>query len=159
MNPPLVRRSTPEAPLPGQTCRPPFAPPRRVCRGVHARRGEVLDRRLWLRQCVRHLISSRAQPYVRRPGMREFVGDRRLNVVVGTFDQKPHQHATDWQGRHIEIALDEVARVGLFVEIELVTHEEDADGAREAIKSLADQLGLTRSERRSYLEMLLEAER
>ena len=65
----------------------------------------------------------------------------------------------DWQGRHIEIALDEVARVGLFVEIELVTHEEDADGAREAIKSLADQLGLTRSERRSYLEMLLEAER
>ena len=65
----------------------------------------------------------------------------------------------DWQGRHIEIALDEVARVGLFVEIELVTHEEDADGAREAIKSLADQLGLTRSERRSYLEMLLEADR
>ena len=65
----------------------------------------------------------------------------------------------DWQGRHIEIALDEVARLGLFVEIELVTHEEDADGAREAIKSLADQLGLTRSERRSYLEMLLEAER
>ena len=62
----------------------------------------------------------------------------------------------DWQGRHIEIALDEVARVGTFLEIELVTDEDDADAARAAIQSLAVELGLTRSERRSYLEMLLE---
>jgi len=64
----------------------------------------------------------------------------------------------DWQGRHIEIALDEVARIGTFLEIELVTDEQDAEAARVAIQSLAVELGLTRSERRSYLEMLLEVD-
>ncbi|MBX9792049.1 MAG: class IV adenylate cyclase [Pirellulales bacterium] len=63
-----------------------------------------------------------------------------------------------WQGRHIELALDEVARLGLFLEIELVTDDADADNARAAVRSLAEALGLARSERRSYLEMLLEAD-
>jgi adenylate cyclase class 2 len=61
-----------------------------------------------------------------------------------------------WQGRQVEASLDEVAEVGTFVELELVTTEADLESAKAVIASLAAQLGLARSERRSYLELLLE---
>jgi adenylate cyclase class 2 len=61
-----------------------------------------------------------------------------------------------WQGRQIEAALDEVVDVGTFVELELVAEEEEVESARACIASLAEALGLSQSERRSYLELLLE---
>ncbi|MGE0537465.1 MAG: class IV adenylate cyclase [Pirellulales bacterium] len=66
--------------------------------------------------------------------------------------------ALDWQGWHVEVALDEVDRIGTFLEIELASDEASADAARAALRSLAGELGLERSERRSYLEMLLAAD-
>lgn len=61
-----------------------------------------------------------------------------------------------WQGRQIEMSLDELDPLGTFVELELVVAPEEVDAAKAHVASLADALGLARSERRSYLELLLE---
>ena len=53
-------------------------------------------------------------------------------------------------------ALDEVDGLGTFVELELSADEASLDEARRTIVSLANELDLGPSERRSYLEMLLE---
>jgi adenylate cyclase class 2 len=57
----------------------------------------------------------------------------------------------------VEICLDEVKDVGCFVELEILAPEEQLPEARRAVQELATTLGLNRSERRSYLELLLEA--
>lgn len=56
----------------------------------------------------------------------------------------------------VEIAIDTVAGLGAFVELELLAEEAGLDAARECLGALARELGLTASERRSYLELLLE---
>jgi adenylate cyclase class 2 len=68
----------------------------------------------------------------------------------------------DWQGLPVEAALDEVAGVGSFVELEASVDAPDQnstalDSARRVLIELAEQLGLRESERRSYLELLLAA--
>jgi adenylate cyclase, class 2 len=65
----------------------------------------------------------------------------------------------DWQDRRVEISLDEVQEVGSYVELELVADDEGLASARACIAALAHELGLTASERRSYLELLLERRR
>lgn len=64
-----------------------------------------------------------------------------------------------WSGSTAEIALDEVAGLGNFVELELCSDEAGLPIALQRLGELAQRLGLTDShnERRSYLEMLLEA--
>jgi adenylate cyclase class 2 len=59
-----------------------------------------------------------------------------------------------WQGRDVEVSLDDVAGLGTFVELELLAQPDGVAGARQCLLSLADQLGLAGSERRSYLELL-----
>jgi adenylate cyclase class 2 len=56
----------------------------------------------------------------------------------------------------IEICLDEVQGLGKFVEVEILAPESELDRANETLTGVANALGLTASERRSYLEMLLE---
>lgn len=58
-------------------------------------------------------------------------------------------------GRDIHGALDTVDGVGTFVELELSADDASLEAARRVIVTLADQLELGPSERRSYLEMLL----
>jgi adenylate cyclase class 2 len=60
-----------------------------------------------------------------------------------------------WQGQRIEASLDEVQQVGTFVELELVAEAGQVEEAKARIASLAKELGLSVSERRSYLELLL----
>lgn len=69
-----------------------------------------------------------------------------------------------WEDRRIEVSLDDVAEVGTFVELELIAGDENADenadedleSAKARIASLAAKLGLHGSQRKSYLELLLE---
>lgn len=68
--------------------------------------------------------------------------------------QRRHFHM-ERDGWEIEGALDDVEGVGHFVELELIVDDSRLDEARAAIASLAAKLGLSGSERRSYLEMLL----
>jgi len=58
----------------------------------------------------------------------------------------------------IEVALDDVAGVGSFIEIEGSADEESVDRVRQIILKLAQELGLTAPEHRSYLELLLSKE-
>ncbi|WP_460165866.1 class IV adenylate cyclase [Thermostilla marina] len=60
-------------------------------------------------------------------------------------------------GFPVEISLDEVAEVGRFAEIEIVTDDTRFDEAKRVLADLAARLGLSRQERRSYLSMLLAA--
>jgi adenylate cyclase class 2 len=58
-------------------------------------------------------------------------------------------------GFDIEACLDTVAEVGTFIELEIVAPEERLNQARDQVLNLAGEIGLTTSERRSYLELLL----
>jgi adenylate cyclase class 2 len=61
-----------------------------------------------------------------------------------------------WQGRELELALDSVAGLGEFLEIEIQADSAQWESARDDLLALAAALGLQQSERRSYLQMLLE---
>ncbi len=76
--------------------------------------------------------------------VREVAKRRRLATIV-------------WQGAAIEIAIDHVAGLGDFVELELQADAAGIAAAAARVESLAQQLGCTNPERRSYLEMLLAA--
>ena len=62
-----------------------------------------------------------------------------------------------WQGYSVEASLDVVERLGAFAELELLVEGDDLEAAKACIASLAKVLGLQKSERRSYLELLIEA--
>ncbi|MEI7780811.1 MAG: class IV adenylate cyclase [Planctomycetota bacterium] len=62
-----------------------------------------------------------------------------------------------WQGAEVEVALDSVAGLGDFVELELPAREGEVSLAQACVMSLAQQLGCGTPERRSYLEMVLAA--
>jgi adenylate cyclase class 2 len=75
-------------------------------------------------------------------------------VAVVRKQRRPFQ--IEWQGREVEGALDDVEGIGSFVELELQSDERDLDAARAVISALASELKLGLSERRSYLELLLQ---
>jgi adenylate cyclase class 2 len=59
-------------------------------------------------------------------------------------------------GVAIELALDDVDGVGTYVELETIAEEGQLDERREQVVALAERLELGESERRGYLELLLE---
>jgi adenylate cyclase class 2 len=75
-------------------------------------------------------------------------------VEVRKNRRKSH---VDWQGRQVEVSLDDVAEVGYFVELELIADDQSLAAAKSCLASLANHLSLTTTERRSYLELLLNA--
>jgi adenylate cyclase class 2 len=60
------------------------------------------------------------------------------------------------EGFAVQVTLDEVDGVGQYAELEVVAPQERADAAKAAVLAVAVELGLTQSERRSYLQLLLE---
>jgi predicted adenylyl cyclase CyaB len=62
-----------------------------------------------------------------------------------------------WEGRTVEVSLDAIEGLGTFVELELMASPAEVEPAKARLASLAAKLNLVRSERRSYLELLLEA--
>ncbi len=59
-----------------------------------------------------------------------------------------------WRQHAIEVALDQVTGLGDFVELEIVTEESGLAAARDAILALATELGLSKTERRGYADLL-----
>jgi adenylate cyclase class 2 len=59
-------------------------------------------------------------------------------------------------GFDVQLTLDEVDGVGQYAELEIVAPEDRADAAKAVVLAVAAELGLTQSERRSYLQLLLE---
>jgi adenylate cyclase, class 2 len=64
-----------------------------------------------------------------------------------------------WDAAVVEVSLDRVQGVGDFVELEVMADAATLDDAKARVQSLAAALGLSQSERRSYLELLLETRR
>jgi adenylate cyclase class 2 len=58
-------------------------------------------------------------------------------------------------GFELEIALDDVEKVGQYAELEIQAPQERLEDARKVLLETATALGLSNSERRSYLELLL----
>ncbi len=80
-----------------------------------------------------------------------------LGFAVVTEVRKERRRGTiAWQGRDVHISLDNVEKVGQFVELELLVDHDEVDAAKQCIASLAAAVELEASERRSYLELLLE---
>ena len=61
-----------------------------------------------------------------------------------------------WQGKTVEGSLDDVEGLGTFAELELMAEPDQIEEAKLRIASLADALDLSDSERRGYLQLLLE---
>jgi adenylate cyclase class 2 len=59
-------------------------------------------------------------------------------------------------GFDVQVCLDDVAGLGRFAELEIIAAPEQLDAARAVLLQLAGDLGLSGSERRSYLQMLRE---
>jgi adenylate cyclase class 2 len=78
---------------------------------------------------------------------------------VATVEKRRRKAHFDWQGQEVEASLDEVAGLGSYVELELSAGDDSLAQAEAALASLAATLPLGESERRSYLELLLEAKR
>lgn len=75
---------------------------------------------------------------------------------AGTVRKHRRQASLVWNGQQVEVMLDEVTHLGSFLELEIGAEEAEVPAAKEALQTLADHLGLTTSERRSYLELLLQ---
>ena len=81
------------------------------------------------------------------------LGFRRVWEVL----KRRRRSEVSWQGSTIEVAIDTVAGLGDFLELEILASEEEIPLALSSLQSLAAELGLGQPERRSYLEMLLAA--
>src|SRR5687767_2428414 len=76
--------------------------------------------------------------------------------VVVDINKQRRRSLIHWQGATIEVALDQVERLGTFVELEMVAEETEVDIAKQRIGGFAAELGLTRNERLSYCELMLK---
>jgi predicted adenylyl cyclase CyaB len=57
-------------------------------------------------------------------------------------------------GHLVEVALDNIQVIGCFLELEISANDESLESAKKALESLAQELGLGKTERRSYLELI-----
>lgn len=84
--------------------------------------------------------------------------DRLGFQAVATIRKSRRPFRLQFQGRPVEVALDQVEELGDFAEVEAFAEgEPDLAGAQQAVLDLARALGLTEVEPRSYLRMILES--
>lgn len=74
---------------------------------------------------------------------------------VAVVKKRRRIHHLKRHGFAVEVSLDDVEDLGRFLELEVLTTEKKLPAARALVQRLAAELGLTVSERRSYLELLL----
>jgi len=91
-------------------------------------------------------------------GFRQF---SELLVVLGfirVFEVRKQRQELElaWEGESVKVAIDEVAGLGSFIELEISAAPEQLDQAKAALLALAKYLDLRDSERRGYLDLLLE---
>ena len=98
-------------------------------------------------------------PLADGPGPAEDAG--RMLVALGyrpvaVVAKRRELFAFTRDGFDLVASLDDVERVGRFVEVEVVADESAFEAAQAAVLAAAADLGLTAPEPRSYLRMLLE---
>ena len=120
---------------------------------VFTYKGPKLDTATKTRQEIELPFAEGQQAAEQGGQLLEALGFRRVAEVAKVRQTFHLQH----QEQDIEFALDNIQNLGTFVEIEIVAADQQAmETARQTIQSLSQALNLTQSERRSYLELLLE---
>lgn len=114
-------------------------------------KGPKLDKTTKTRQEIELPIERGAAGLARFAGLLEALGFQPVAEVCKV--RRPFE--LHWEGRTVHAAVDHVASVGTFVELELVVAADEMEAAKSCLASLADQLQLKNPERRSYLELQL----
>ena len=96
-------------------------------------------------------LAEGEQPAVDFIRLVEHLGYRPVAVVR---KQRRTFHVSE-AGFDVEACLDDVEGVGSFAELEIIAPARELEPAKMVLLRLADELGLSGSERRSYLEMQL----
>ena len=115
-------------------------------------KGPVVDTRTKTRREIELEFSEHQETESRLNEMLRLLSFRPARTVRKR--RTPYHLVID--GRDFEVALDTVEELGSFVEIETLATEADRTEARDAICALAEELGLSEPERRSYLRLLVE---
>jgi adenylate cyclase class 2 len=115
-------------------------------------KGPKIDRETKTRQELEIEFSPGADARRRMTVMLESLGFRENLTVI----KRRRPYRLEWESREVHIVLDTVARLGEFVELETIASESEWQAARDLLQRLSAQLQLQSSERRSYLELLLE---
>lgn len=115
-------------------------------------KGPKLDATTKTRQELEVELAAGEQSAADATGMLLALG---FTPVLEVSKRRVH-NTVRWQDREVEVSLDEVAGLGNFVELEMIAAEGEVDAARACIVGLAAELGLSNTERRSYLELLLD---
>lgn len=76
---------------------------------------------------------------------------------AGTVHKRRTVYRLRRDGFAVLACLDEVERAGSFVELEILTTEEQYEAARAALGATAAELGLSEPEHRSYLSLVWQA--
>jgi len=75
--------------------------------------------------------------------------------IVATVTKQRRKATFDRDGFEVECALDDVQRAGPFLELEISADDSSLENAQKCLSNVASRLGLEKSERRSYLELVL----
>jgi adenylate cyclase class 2 len=114
-------------------------------------KGPRLDRTTKTRRELELPLPAGARAFQQHSKLLEALGFR----PVATVRKRREAAHLEWNGFDVEAALDDVTAVGRYAELEIFAEESSLEAAKVALASLAKQLGLATSERRSYLELLL----
>lgn len=114
-------------------------------------KGPLLDAVTKSREETELWFAGGAADAERFGGVLERLGFMRVRAVV----KRREPWSLGWQGRDVEVALDEVEGLGTFVELETGASRESFEDAKASLLALAERLELRDSERRSYLALLL----
>lgn len=115
-------------------------------------KGPVLDA---IAKTRREIEVPAASGQTAREQMREMLTSLGFREVRDVAKRREPFHL-HWQDRDVEIVLDNVRDLGWFAELEIIAEDSDRDTARECVFALSRELRLGKSERRSYLRLLLE---
>ncbi len=75
---------------------------------------------------------------------------------VRTVEKRRRKFPLVNEGRPILVTIDDVTGLGLFAELEALAEQPDFESVRDSLLNLAASVGLIQSERRSYLQLLME---
>lgn len=116
-------------------------------------KGPKLDATTKTRREIEFSIGSGAQGVLQGVELFESLGFSHVREVSKTREI----YHTQFENHSFELSIDQVDGLGQYVELEVVVEDQgQLDAARDAMASLAKLLGLQGSERRGYLDMLLE---
>lgn len=115
-------------------------------------KGPLVDRETKTRQEVEVSLADGALTAQQVTSMLTSLGFREVRRV----DKTRRSAHVAWENWEVEVSLDEVDRLGAFIEIEILADENRWELAKSTALALAEHLGLMNTERRSYLQMLIE---